>query len=158
MRAQRVCSFIAASFPRPFSSPELCGSNTISPNLVGDRKCGDIQSGGHTLFRRRLSSGEKTSDGAKASGVNRNYWSATTKSDNTTNAWNVNLSNGNTNNNGKTNANNVRCVRPEMDTIFGSPGHRCLNLDLWDERIRKIKVQTVSMMRNDFSDASVGSR
>lgn len=63
-----------------------------------------------------------TSDGTKASGVNRNYWSATTKSDNTTNAWNVNLSNGNTNNNGKTNANNVRCVRPEMNTYPALPG------------------------------------
>ncbi len=56
------------------------------------------------------------SDGTKASGVNRNYWSATTKSNNTTNAWNVNLSNGNTNNNGKTNGNTVRCVRSEMNT------------------------------------------
>ncbi|MFA5800476.1 MAG: DUF1566 domain-containing protein [Candidatus Peribacteraceae bacterium] len=90
--------------------------------MVGDRKGGDLQSGGHTPFRRRLPSGEKTSDGTKASGVNRNYWSATTKSDNTTNAWNVNLSNGNTNNNGKTNANNVRCVRPEMNTYPALPG------------------------------------
>ena len=45
-------------------------------------------------------------------GVNRNYWSATSNSNNpATNAWNVNLSNGNTNNNNKTNTNNVRCVR-----------------------------------------------
>ena len=44
-------------------------------------------------------------------GVERNYWSATTNSNNTTNAWNVDLSNGNTNNNNKTNPNNVRCVR-----------------------------------------------
>ena len=62
------------------------------------------------------------SDGTKASGVNRNYWSATTKSNNTTNAWNVNLSNGNTNNNGKTNGNNVRCVRSEMNTYPALPG------------------------------------
>jgi len=91
------------------------------------------------------------SDEAKASGVNRNYWSATTKSDNTTNAWNVNLSNGNTNNNGKTNANNVRCVRPEMNTPFGSPGHRSAPLHASD-------YPSFSRMRNDFSDASVGSR
>lgn len=42
-----------------------------------------------------------------------NYWSSTTKSNNTNNAWNVNLNNGNTNNNDKTNSTNykVRCVR-----------------------------------------------
>ncbi|MBU2613670.1 DUF1566 domain-containing protein [Patescibacteria group bacterium] len=45
------------------------------------------------------------------SGVNRNYWSSTTVSNNLTNAWNTNLSNGNTNNNAKINANYVRCVR-----------------------------------------------
>ncbi|OGJ61604.1 hypothetical protein A3A67_03155 [Candidatus Peribacteria bacterium RIFCSPLOWO2_01_FULL_51_18] len=61
-------------------------------------------------------------DGALGKGVLRDYWSVTTKSDNTTNAWNVNLSNGNTNNNGKTSANNVRCVRPEMDTYPALPG------------------------------------
>jgi hypothetical protein len=42
-----------------------------------------------------------------------NYWSSTTKSNNTSNAWNVNLNNGNTNNNNKTNDTSyrVRCVR-----------------------------------------------
>ncbi|KKW31354.1 MAG: hypothetical protein UY74_C0016G0011 [Candidatus Kaiserbacteria bacterium GW2011_GWC2_52_8b] len=55
-------------------------------------------------------------------GVNRNYWSATTVSNNTANAWNTNLSNGNTNNNAKTNANYVRCVRPGMvSSASGSP-------------------------------------
>jgi len=72
--------------------------------------------------RRQSCSGEMMSDEAKASASIAITWSATTKSDNTTNAWNVNLSNGNTNNNGKTNANNVRCVRPEMDTPSALPG------------------------------------
>ncbi len=55
-------------------------------------------------------------------GVNRNYWSATTESNNPTNAWNVNLSNGNTNNNLKSNPwNTVRCVRalpPPAPNLF----------------------------------------
>jgi RNA-directed DNA polymerase len=56
-------------------------------------------------------------------GINRNYWSATTESNNPTNAWNVNLSNGNTNNNTKSNPNNtVRCVRalppPALSLFF----------------------------------------
>ena len=56
--------------------------------------------------------------GHKASGVNRNHWSASTVSNNTTNAWNTNLSNGNTNNNNKTNSNYVRCVRLGMGSII----------------------------------------
>ncbi|MBI2591178.1 MAG: DUF1566 domain-containing protein [Candidatus Brennerbacteria bacterium] len=44
-------------------------------------------------------------------GVNRNYWSATTRSDNTTNAWYVWLSSGFTNFSAKTISNPVRCVR-----------------------------------------------
>jgi uncharacterized protein (TIGR02145 family) len=40
-----------------------------------------------------------------------NYWSSTTNSNNTQNAWNMNQNNGNTNNNTKTNTNSVRCVR-----------------------------------------------
>jgi hypothetical protein len=52
---------------------------------------------------------------ALSSGINRNYWSATTVSNNPANAWNTNLSNGNTNNNTKvSNQNYVRCVRSEM--------------------------------------------
>ncbi len=47
----------------------------------------------------------------EASGVNRNDWSATTKSDNPTNAWGTNLSIGNTYYNAKTTAYSVRCVR-----------------------------------------------
>jgi len=39
------------------------------------------------------------------------FWSSSTQSDNTDNAWNVNFNNGNVNNNNKTNNNNVRCVR-----------------------------------------------
>ena len=46
----------------------------------------------------------------EASGVDRNYWSATTVSLNTANAWNTNLSYGSTSNNTKTNSNFVRCV------------------------------------------------
>ena len=37
--------------------------------------------------------------------------SSSTNSNNTTNAWNVNLANGNTNNNNKTNTNYVLCVK-----------------------------------------------
>ncbi|MBW7956064.1 hypothetical protein H3C66_05010 [Patescibacteria group bacterium] len=40
-----------------------------------------------------------------------NYWSSTTSSEGTQNAWRVNLNHGNTNNNTKTNNNSVRCVR-----------------------------------------------
>jgi hypothetical protein len=47
----------------------------------------------------------------EASGVNRNYWSGTTVSDNTGNAWRTYLSNGSTNGYGKTTTNYVRCVR-----------------------------------------------
>lgn len=39
------------------------------------------------------------------------YWSSTTNTNNSGNAWNVNFNNGNTNNNNKTNSNYVRCVR-----------------------------------------------
>jgi len=48
----------------------------------------------------------------ESQGVNRNHWSATTVSSNTTNAWLTTLSNGLTYNGAKTNANYVRCVRP----------------------------------------------
>jgi len=41
-----------------------------------------------------------------------NYWTAT--ENNTTNAWNVNMSSGSTNNNNKTNSNYVRCVRGDF--------------------------------------------
>ena len=44
-------------------------------------------------------------------GVSRNYWSATTRSDGTTNAWYTNLSIGSTSYNVKTGSNYVRCVR-----------------------------------------------
>lgn len=47
----------------------------------------------------------------EASGVNRNYWSATTSSAGTTNAWLVSLSYGYTYNTTKTNTLYVRCVR-----------------------------------------------
>ena len=40
------------------------------------------------------------------------FWSATTQSNNTANAWRVNLHNGNTNNNDKTNSNRILCVSP----------------------------------------------
>jgi len=40
-----------------------------------------------------------------------NYWSSTTYSNNTTNAWNVNLNDGNVNNDNKTNTNYVWPVR-----------------------------------------------
>ncbi len=46
------------------------------------------------------------------SGIYRDYWSATTRSDPTTLAWYMTLSSGLTASTGKTNANNVRCVRP----------------------------------------------
>jgi hypothetical protein len=39
------------------------------------------------------------------------YWSSTTYSNNTTNAWNVNLNDGNVNNDNKTNTNYVWPVR-----------------------------------------------
>jgi hypothetical protein len=39
-------------------------------------------------------------------------WSGSTVSNNTNNAWIVNLGNGNTNNNNKNNSNGVVCVRP----------------------------------------------
>ena len=39
------------------------------------------------------------------------FWSSTTNTNNTDNAWNVNFNNGNVNNNNKTNNNNVRCTR-----------------------------------------------
>jgi RNA-directed DNA polymerase len=39
------------------------------------------------------------------------YWSATTNANNTSNAWNVNLTNGNVNINDKTNTNYVWPVR-----------------------------------------------
>ena len=71
-----------------------------------------------TWFRQRSSLGELKSGRTKASGVNRNHWSASTVSNNTTNAWRVNLSNGNTNNNNKTNSNYVRCVRLGMGSII----------------------------------------
>jgi hypothetical protein len=47
------------------------------------------------------------------SNAGNNFWSATTVSNNTQNAWNTNLNNGNTNNNNKTNGASyrVRCVR-----------------------------------------------
>lgn len=47
----------------------------------------------------------------EASGVSRNYWSASTVSTNTTNAWHTYLSYGNTANNAKTSSYYVRCVR-----------------------------------------------
>jgi hypothetical protein len=47
----------------------------------------------------------------EASGVSRTYWSATTKSYGTTNAWYTYLSSGFTTNDAKTNATYVRCVR-----------------------------------------------
>ena len=40
-----------------------------------------------------------------------NYWSATTNTNNSNNAWIVNFNNGNVNNNNKNNNNYVRCVR-----------------------------------------------
>ncbi|KKW31358.1 MAG: hypothetical protein UY74_C0016G0015 [Candidatus Kaiserbacteria bacterium GW2011_GWC2_52_8b] len=48
----------------------------------------------------------------EATGVNRYYWSATTVSYNTANAWNTYLSFGYTYYTAKTNASYVRCVRP----------------------------------------------
>jgi hypothetical protein len=74
------------------------------------------------------------SGGDKAAGVNRNYWSGTTKSNNTTNAWNTNLSHGNTNNNAKTNANYVRCVRQPFGNgksflLVGSPKFLIVNFE-----------------------------
>ncbi len=47
----------------------------------------------------------------EGTGVARYYWSATTVSNSTSNAWYTNLSNGSTTNAGKTNALYVRCVR-----------------------------------------------
>lgn len=59
-----------------------------------------------------------------ASGVNRNYWSGTTVSNNTANAWNTNLSNGNTNNNTKlTNQNYIRCVRSGNEFYADVPNY-----------------------------------
>jgi hypothetical protein len=40
-----------------------------------------------------------------------NYWSSTTNSNNTSNAWNVNLNDGNVNNDNQTNTNYVWPVR-----------------------------------------------
>jgi len=62
-------------------------------------------------------------------GVDRNYWSATTKSNNTANAWNVDLANGNTNNNNKNNPNNtVRCVRALPPPALGLIGGNILQI------------------------------
>ena len=47
----------------------------------------------------------------EASGANRSYWSASTVSVSTTDAWYTNLSIGLTISTAKTNANYVRCVR-----------------------------------------------
>lgn len=47
----------------------------------------------------------------ETAGISRNYWSATTRSSNTANAWYVHLSDGSTNNLNKTNFNYIRCVR-----------------------------------------------
>ena len=52
--------------------------------------------------------------GTGLEGVNRNYWSATTNSNNSTIAWYTNLSSGTTLTSTKTNANYVRCVRPAI--------------------------------------------
>jgi len=44
-------------------------------------------------------------------GVARDYWSATARSVNTTDAWSTYLSSGSTNGHAKTSSNYVRCVR-----------------------------------------------
>jgi len=50
------------------------------------------------------------------------YWSSSEVSNNSNNAWNVNLNNGNTNNNNKTNTNNgVRCVSRYLIWGFSTP-------------------------------------
>ena len=46
-----------------------------------------------------------------------NYWSATTNTNNTDNAWNVNMNNGNVNNNNKSNNNYVWPVRGDNDAL-----------------------------------------
>lgn len=48
----------------------------------------------------------------EASDVNRYYWSSSTVSNSTTNAWRMGLSFGGTSTNAKTNSNYLRCVRP----------------------------------------------
>ncbi|MDD3190781.1 MAG: hypothetical protein PHI66_03775 [Candidatus Pacebacteria bacterium] len=96
---------------RNFQFYETGKRATFHCGLVRLQACSHCLSEFRTLSRQGSGSGDFLCDKTKASGVNRNYWSGTTVSNNTGNAWNTNLSNGNTNNNGKTNTNYVRCVR-----------------------------------------------
>ncbi len=80
-------------------------------------KFGLLSAGGCTALWCGSAAGEIHVAKHLPSGVNRNYWSATTKSNNTSNAWYTNLSNGNTNNNGKSNSKYVRCVRSGMESF-----------------------------------------
>ncbi len=98
------------------SSPATYSWDNSAANNSGDtasQLCATVHAGWSLPHQKQLM--QAYIDGSygnlEASGVTRNYWSATTRSRGTTDAWYTDLSNGYTGNGTETNTSYVRCVR-----------------------------------------------